>query len=524
MAELQSASDRPAQRWAVGLLLAVLVAIALLVRLWPLPGWPASDSANYVAVAWSYLQPEFAVPQTYAGPPHDPCLDVGPMAFTVRPGLTWPLAIPIWAFGFRAESFWMFPIAVGLLEVVLAFKIGAAVASRRAGLFAAAIVATLPWCVFESRYAKADQISAVLAYSGGYLAALSPLRRNHAVLCSGAAGALLGWAWLVKESTVLIFMAAGIALLLVGNWRRIDLRSQFVLLTVILAVFVIECLIYYLRTSDPFHRFYAMKVNLAQCKANFFTAESALYGWRDTTYMKALVDRLLISGPRSLLLAPASLGIVLLGTICGAWMIRNRRAPNPSRFVRATSCYLLVLLAIYNFVPTSFSEYRPIPAVYTYFYPLVLPAVTIISVWLAGLSWITSHRPLAICGLIFVCGAAAAISIARNERAEQSGRDLDCLVERLGDRTCLMTDPRTCYELSQRIAKTPLRIPQIVPWDSATNSLSSIDYLLVCPAAIDDLRLRYDFSPPDVTLLTQLADLVAEKPTFSLWKLREFAK
>jgi hypothetical protein len=131
---------------------------------------------------------------------------------------------------------------------------------------------------------------------------------------------------------------------------------------------------------------------------------------------------------------------------------------------------------------------------------------------------------LAICGLIFVCGAAAAISIARNERTEQAGRDLDCLIERLGDHTCLMTDPRTCYELSQRIAKTPLRIPQIVPWDSATNSLSSIDYLLVRPAAIDDLRLRYDFSPPDATLLTQSADLVAERPTFQLWKLREFAK
>lgn len=261
-----------------------------------------------------------------------------------------------------------------------------------------------------------------------------------------------------------------------------------------------------------------MTTNLIQSKANFFTAESAIYGWRNTTYTKALLNRLLISGPRSLLLAPASLGIVLLGATYGAWIITKRRLSSQSPFMRATSIYLLLLLAIYNFAPTGLAEYRPIPAVYTYFYPLVLPAVIMISMCVTRVPLGTALRPWARCGLISVLGAAAFISIARNIHLEQPNRDLDCLIERLKDRTYLMTDPRTCFELSQRITHTPKLSQKIISWNSMS-SASGVEYALVRPAAIEDLRFRYNFSPPDLSRLLRDADLVEDLPSLQLWRL-----
>jgi 4-amino-4-deoxy-L-arabinose transferase-like glycosyltransferase len=517
MSEPQNLDDQAGLIWGIDIRLAALILLALFIRLWPLPSWPTSDSANYIAVAWNYITPDSGLPSTYAGPPHDPHLDVGPMVFTIRPGLTWALALPIWAFGFRPESFCIFPLALGLLEVVLAFKVGKAVGGRGTGLLAAAIITTLPWSVSESRYAKADQISAVLAYCGLYVAALSPLRYKHAALCSIAAGALLGWAWLVKETTAFIFLAAALAAVLSGNHKK-RFKSYLLVSATLLTTLALECLGYQLGTSDPLYRFHAMTTNLVQSKANFFTAESAIYGWRNTTYTKALLNRLLISGPRSLLLAPASLGIVLLGATYGAWIITKRRLSSQSLFMRATTIYLLLLLAIYNFAPTGLAEYRPIPAVYNYFYPLVLPAVIMISMCLTRLPLGTALRPWALYGLISVLGAAAFISIARNIHLEQPNRDLDCLIERLKDRTCLMTDPRTCFELSQRITHTPKLSPKIIPWNS-TSSASGVEFALVRPAAIEDLQFRYNFSSPDLSRLLRSADLVEDRPTLQLWML-----
>ena len=141
-----------------------------------------------------------------------------------------------------------------------------------------------------------------------------------------------------------------------------------------------------------------------------------------------------------------------------------------------------------------------------------------ISMCLTSLPLGTALRPWALCGLISVLGAAACISIVRNIHLEQPNRDLDCLVERLKDRTYLMTDPRTCFELSQRITHTPKLSPKIIPWNP-TSSASGVEFALVSPATNKDLQFRYGFQSPDLSHLLRDADLVEDLPSLQVWRL-----
>lgn len=500
-----------------GACLAALVLLALAIRLTPLPSWPSSDSANYVAVAWNYVTPESGLAANYAGAPHDPHLDSGPMAFSVRQGLTGPLAIPIKLLGFSPFSFSIVPLAFGLLEVVLAFLVGRALAGTTAGLLAAAIVATLPWSVGESRYARADQVSATLAYLGVYAAAFDPLGTRLRLLSALIGGLLLAWAWLTKETTAFVYVGVLAAVLLAGGYRGQGLTKLLVVASTLLVALLLECATYQYATGDPLYRFHAMEVNQEQCKGNFFTAESAVHGWRDTTYERALLKRLLLSGPRALLLAPASFGLLLLGAICAAWTVWPRKADRPSRPMQA-ACYLIFsLLLIYNFSTTSLTHYRPIPAIHVYFYPLVLPSAAVVAATVVGLA-ARAARPrtiwMPVAAVLALCAVA---SIARSFRNDEGARYLDSLLARLEGGALVLTDPQTASELSQRISRSPLPASQVVPWTSGADNAAT-QYVLIRPALVGFLRQQYGFEGPRLDELVRDAQPVESNRVFELWQ------
>lgn len=500
------------------LCLVAIILVACAVRLMPLPSWPASDSANYVAVAWSYFANDPLLPASYSGAPHDPRLSTGPMAFSVRLGLTWPLAVAIKLFGFSPASFCLVPIAFGLTEVMLAFLIGRAVAGNRAGLLAAAIIATLPWSVGESRYARADQISVTLAYLGVYVVTASPLGSRFGLLSAIVGGALLAWAWLTKETMVFLFAALAVVTLLSGACRpQYRSRVLAVAMTLLLAL-ALECVAYFVSTGDPMYRFHAMAVNHEQAKAGFFTAESAEYGWRNTTYSSALLNRLALSGPKALLLAPASLGLVLAGTVLAVWSLWHRETSRQSPYLHA-ACYLVLsLLLIYNFGTTSPSEYRPIPNNSVYFYSLVLPSAVIVSAWVVRLAP-RIGRPHTVRACIAVALAiSASAAVIRSYRNDRGPRYLDSIAPLIAEGARVVTDPQTASELSQRVSGTPLPSSQVIAWGLQPTD-SQVDYALVSPAMMQFLRLRYEFEGPPLGELLKDAQLVEKHAVYELWRL-----
>lgn len=355
--------------WTVAVLLVVAIAAAL--RVTPLVDWEGGDAENYACIAWRLAQGESVVGQ-YAGPPHEPGESMGPRAFAIRPAVTvpasWGLAIlppGPWAFS-------LFPLALGLSEVVLAMLFGRRLWGPKAGLLSGLLVACLPLAVSEARALRADLPAGVLLGWGVFALWVAAMTRStrRALAAGTASGLLLGASWLAKETVVLAVPA--LAVLAALAIRREGRRAWPGLLAcglTGLAVLGAEAATYAAKTGDPLFRFHELARNFEQCRENFFYADSPAHGWPEGEYASAVITRLALAGPKQLLFARPTLGIGCLALVAGLVLWRRRDA-----VVAPILAWLVLLGLAFNFGSTSLSEYRPVVPASTYFYPIVLPA------------------------------------------------------------------------------------------------------------------------------------------------------
>jgi len=499
-------------------LLATALLIALVLRLVPLPGWPESDSQNYAAVAWSQSpssQADLGI--SFAGPPHDPSHESGPPAFAIRPGLTAPVALAIWLLGFNPIAFFIVPLVFGVLEVLLAFLWGRLLVGNFAGAVAALIVSVLPVCVGESRHIKADQPAATLLYLAVFVALFGFGTARNGLIAGLCAGFLAFWACLTKETTGLPLLAIALVSAPVLVVRRKTWPAAFGVATAFVLSAAAELVFYSQVYGDPLHRFHEVSRNFVVCSSGYFTADSAIYGWKGTTYAKALVERLFIIGPRTLLIATPALGVPLAAfAFCAVTLLRGVRGEF-SAGVRLACCYLMALFLMFNFVTTATDAYRPMPPVLSYFYPIVLPSAVLVGVAAAHIA-IRSTRavPVLVAGICAFLVASGGASTIRSLRDDLAPRELDSIAETLA-RTSLTcyTDPRTAFELYQRVCETPLPCDRIEVWDS-TGYIPAGSLVLIRSSTIEDLTFRYSYKAPDIGHLEQTSRLVASGRTFRL--------
>ncbi len=74
------------------ILLLLIFAVGITLRMAPLPHYMWGDSANYTAIAWHMAQ-DRSVIGCYNGPPHKLGEVLGPRAFGLRLGLTFPASL-----------------------------------------------------------------------------------------------------------------------------------------------------------------------------------------------------------------------------------------------------------------------------------------------------------------------------------------------------------------------------------------------------------------------------------------------
>ncbi len=193
-----------------GLAVAALLVLGGAVRIWAFGGLEfglGDDDARYVAVA-----------QNLAG---GMLPDGEAEWFGSRAVFLWPVAVIFRIAGaddYRAVAW---PLACSLLSILAVFLIGREIGGRRPALVAAGLVAFAPLEVLWATRLRPD---AVLP---GFIAlavwaALRSRRGNRPVMWLMAAGVLLGAAWSVRETALVMLPVVGLAAwpALRVAWRR----------------------------------------------------------------------------------------------------------------------------------------------------------------------------------------------------------------------------------------------------------------------------------------------------------------
>lgn len=472
--------------WTVAVLLVVAIAAAL--RVTPLVDWEGGDAENYACIAWRLAQGESVVGQ-YAGPPHEPDESMGPRAFAIRPAVTvpasWGLAIlppGPWAFS-------LFPLALGLSEVVLAMLFGRRLWGPKAGLLSGLLVACLPLAVSEARALRADLPAGVLFGWGVFaLWVAATTRSTRRALAAGtASGLLLGASWLAKETVVLAVPA--LAVLAALAIRREGRRAWPGLLAcglAGLAVLGAEAATYAAKTGDPLFRFHELARNFEQCRENFFYADSPAHGWPEGEYASAVITRLALVGPKQLLFARPTLGIGCLALVAGLVLWRRRDA-----VVAPILAWLVLLGLAFNFGSTSLSEYRPVVPASTYFYPIVLPACLLCGA--AASAW--SGSRVVRTGFAAIVTIAGLLSLAVNTRDREPMARLRATAATVPDGARVTIDFRGTTAWSYIRRGTPEVGADVVPFETVKQP-DAIDYLVVREGTIAFLHDNYLYQPP----------------------------
>ena len=110
----------------------------------------------------------------------------------------------------------------------------------------------------------------------------------------------------------------------------------------------------------------------------FFDQSSPYFGWDKGGYAKALAKRLFVTGPRGLLGSFGNLPMFAIISLAWATVMRDRR-------FLAAGVWFLVLMVMFDFGSSSVISYRPLPLFERYVYPILLPAVVLVSGTLAAL-------------------------------------------------------------------------------------------------------------------------------------------
>lgn len=359
----------PAPR-QVAFVLAMIFVVAVTLRLISFHGYAGSDDGSYAELAQALATGNFRVGE-YVGPP----------VFPLRVGVFGPVAALFRLFGPGEWTTMAYPFLLSLGMVGLAFVAGRLLFGTTAGLLAAAVQAIIPLASRSATILMPDLPAAFWA-NVGVVALLFGLRREGVrakALLGVACGLALGLSWLCKE-TVAYFAPFLIGATIYMTWRsRIQLPLAVASVGALAGVVVVETLVYWRLTGDPFHRVHEMHRNYEYNSTWFFT-EGSRFGWAPGEYHIALVKRLFRDGPLTLLASPSFGGVTAVAVLAVAYAsFRKQRA-----FAFVAAWFIWLLLA-FNFGTSSLRQYQPLVLFDKYAYPLLFPSCLLTAGFLSQL-------------------------------------------------------------------------------------------------------------------------------------------
>jgi hypothetical protein len=361
-------------RTAVLILLAILL-FAAAVRIIAFRGFLGLDDGEYARLGNQ-------IAQGINGGRYD-----GPSVFPLRVGLTVPAALAFKAFGVGEWPLVLYPFAISLCTVVLAYCSASVLFDRRAGLIAAAFSAAMTWQVEAATTLLPDLPGAFFSTAGVTLLLVALRHRTASGRWLGivglAAGLSFGVSWLNKETVLYTVPFCGALMALsIGRRSPRGLAVWTGVAAGALLVFATESVIYALSTGDFLFRFHETERNYTQ-NAKYFFTEGSVYGWKTgESFAGAVRRRLLVTGPEIIFLNRQALYLPLFAgaaTIYGAWR-RDRRFLIPS-------LWFWSLVLMFNFASSSTETYRPLVLFNRYLLPVFLAATISAAGLLATLLW-----------------------------------------------------------------------------------------------------------------------------------------
>ena len=387
-------------------LLAIILVLSAVVRVYAVRGYSGLDDAEYARFAY-FLANGIPFPADYTGP----------AVFPLRVGLIAPTAFFYQVFGVTEWTTVLYPLAISIAGIVLVYWCASLFFGAGAGVLAAGLLGFFYWDIDSATRLLPDLPAAFFATAGVTLIAWADERRRQqprALLLAGvAAGLAFGVSWLTKETVAYLvpFCAVWLVLMARRNVRPAMVIWSGVALGAVSILFA-EAVVYYASTGDPLFRVHEMERNYRQWPNGFFT-EGSDFGWAPgSNYRAALLDRLFISGPSRLLLEPTyySLPTIGLAATIIAWGRGRREFLLPG-------LWLTSLLLMFNFASSSTSSYVPLALFHRYVYLAFFPAIVLA----AGLLWaliaapdsrnaragVLLERGVAVIALAVICWQAA---------------------------------------------------------------------------------------------------------------------
>jgi 4-amino-4-deoxy-L-arabinose transferase-like glycosyltransferase len=296
----------------------------------------------------------------------------GALVFPLRIAFYGPVALFIKIFGLSEGSLVAFPFLISIAGCVLAYVLARHLFGPTAGLLAAGLLAVLPSDIMMASTLFPDPVAAFWANLGIALLILDPDKdaSRRSVLYAAFAGICFGISWLNKETVVY----AG-PFVLIYLLQRKSPVLQLACIAVIAFLFLSsEAVFYRATTGDWLFHFHTVPKNYEQNAVWFFDQSSPYFGWEPGGYMRAVVRRLFITGPKAELTAFSKLSIFAL--IAAAWGMLNR-----DRRFAMLGLWLVTQMLFFNFGSSSLTSYRPLPLEFfeRYLYPLLLPSVLLCS-------------------------------------------------------------------------------------------------------------------------------------------------
>jgi 4-amino-4-deoxy-L-arabinose transferase-like glycosyltransferase len=348
--------------------LGAIVAAAAAIRIDLFAGFVGLDDAEYARFAYQIAHGTFHLGGY-----------TGPAVFPLRIGVIAPTALAFHLAGLNEAAMVAYPFALSLAGIALIYLLACIWFGPRAGLLAAALLAVFPWDIDGATKLVPDLPAAFYAAAAvttiAWLLGKASLPRSRLVLGGVAGGLMIGASWLCKESIAYLapFFLAWLALSLKRRGRH-TLFLWGGVAAGSLAVLVTEMVLYHHATGDFLFRFHEVDRNYHQWENSFFTEGSA-FGWaKGTSYSRALLHRLFVSGPAMILLNRSMLYVPTIGLAVAVygWLRRDQSFLLPG-------IWLGTLVLMFNFSSSSTTTYMPLALFNRYLSPIFFPAIILVA-------------------------------------------------------------------------------------------------------------------------------------------------
>jgi hypothetical protein len=343
-------------------LLAFIILLGFLVRLFFQVGHIFSDDAYYSNLSYTLLNGDFGI--DYLGYP----------VFPLRTAFIGLTSFSMMIFGSNQFATVFFPFAFSLLNILLAYNITRLFTdNNKISITAAFLTAFFPTDIIFATIGFPDLINLFLINLGVFFLLKSYFQKKYFWTFVGGISFFLSMQFKENIYYVLILL---IILLVYFLFKKKQLNLQLLIgILFIVGNYLVEGFVYLLLHNDFFYRITITNINYSYSYYDFFpyTAQK-LSGSKN--YFRNLFDQLVVINTKSIFLRRFYLFLPLISVLQTFFSIKKKEQTILTFWFWGTAILMIALT-------TSFSEYKPLDLARSwYIYPLMMPMVILAAIFI----------------------------------------------------------------------------------------------------------------------------------------------